>query len=511
MSTKDKFNSILQSKFNNWEHPVGTGDWKEMHNQLNNARKAKMRMKWAAAGGSVVVLLSGIGIYTLLNKPIDSKESTAISSSVNTSVKNNVSTPVAQNKNIVVATQVAAPVKENRNANQHAVNNTITAENTAKENIVASKINNTVAPLATDVNKASVASNLSPKTARASNSGPLVVTISGASTICSGTSVNLCSSISGGSGEGSYVWQPGNFTSKCITVSPTSNTVYTLVVTDNSGSSSATASITVNPSPLVSFNSDIQNGCAPIGIQFKNLSSGAGGNTTSWAWNFGNGDVSNAENPIYNYQNAGNYNVSLTVTAANGCSSTLSVPDMITIYSNPKASFSLSSQATSAGTTVQFKDQSTDAYGINSWSWSFSDGLDNTSNTENPSHVYSDTGMYCTRLVVINTHGCRDTTTNCLAIAPIFNLYIPSAFSPNGDGKNDIFQPEGQYVKNFEMYIFNRQGEQVYHTIDISKGWNGGMKGGLKICPEDTYIYKISVTDAQNKNHEYTGQVTLLK
>jgi len=119
--------------------------------------------------------------------------------------------------------------------------------------------------------------------------------------------------------------------------------------------------------------------------------------------------------------------------------------------------------------------------------------------------------MYCTRLVVINTHGCRDTTTNCLAIAPIFNLYIPSAFSPNGDGKNDIFQPEGQYVKNFEMYIFNRQGEQVYHTIDISKGWNGGMKGGLKICPEDTYIYKISVTDAQNKNHEYTGQLTLLK
>jgi len=111
----------------------------------------------------------------------------------------------------------------------------------------------------------------------------------------------------------------------------------------------------------------------------------------------------------------------------------------------------------------------------------------------------------------MDSHGCTDTATNCLVINPVFTLYIPSGFSPNGDGKNDVFQPVGKFIKSFEMYIFDRWGMQVYHTTDITKGWNGSVKGGSSIAQEDSYEYKISVTDSQNKEHSYTGQINLIK
>jgi gliding motility-associated-like protein len=183
---------------------------------------------------------------------------------------------------------------------------------------------------------------------------------------------------------------------------------------------------------------------------------------------------------------------------------------MITVYSHPKASFAVSTQApTSAGTIVQFRDESTDTYGISSWSWNFYDGTDNTSNMENPSHTFSDTGVHCIHLVVTNTNGCKDSATTCVAIAPVFNIYIPNAFSPNGDHKNDIFKPVGQYMSSFEMFIFNGQGTQIYHTIN--KGWDGTADGSSKICSEGVYMYKIIVTDTQNKQHTKSGSVTLIK
>jgi len=88
----------------------------------------------------------------------------------------------------------------------------------------------------------------------------------------------------------------------------------------------------------------------------------------------------------------------------------------------------------------------------------FGDRSDSSSNQQNPTHTYHDTGMYCVNLTVMSREGCTDTTTNCLIIEPDFKLYIPSAFTPNQDGRNETFQPVGQYVKNFEMYIFNRWG-----------------------------------------------------
>jgi len=342
---------------------------------------------------------------------------------------------------------------------------------------------------------------------------PLLVTTTGATSICSGTPTTLCANISGGTGGDTYTWTPGNLTSACVTVTPNSTTTYTVTVKDNCGAIiSAFATVHVNQYPSVAMSADIYTGCTPLCIQFRNNSTIQGG-AGSYVWAFGNGDTLQAESPIYCYPKSGTFNVTLTVTSdSGGCSSTLNKQNMITVYTHPNAAFSFSPQMASIlAPTVQFTDNSKDQYGIVSHAWRFGDATDSNSNLTNPAHTYQDTGTYCASLVVMNQHGCVDTATNCLVINPAFNLYIPSGFTPNGDGVNDVFQPVGKYIKSFEMYIFDRWGAQVYHTTDITKGWTGSAKGSSAIVQEDTYIYKIMVTDSQGNQHSYVGNVSLIK
>jgi len=113
-------------------------------------------------------------------------------------------------------------------------------------------------------------------------------------------------------------------------------------------------------------------------------------------------------------------------------------------------------------------------------------------------------------MIAMDEHGCSDTVTDCFIMEPNYSLYIPSAFTPNSDRVNDVFVPVGQYIKNFEMYIFDRWGMQLYHTTDIKQGWNGTVGGGTPV-QEDTYIYKILITDSEGNNHTYVGNITLLK
>jgi len=186
---------------------------------------------------------------------------------------------------------------------------------------------------------------------------------------------------------------------------------------------------------------------------------------------------------------------------------------MITSYNHPTAKFTESPQPTTIlNPVIYFKDQSIDNYGIASWNWTtFGDGTDSVSNSSAPPHTYQDTGTYCASLTVTNIHGCVDSTTNCVVIGPQFVLYIPDAFTPNGNGINDIFQPKGQFVSSFVMYIFNRWGDLIYTTTDITKGWIGSVNNSGPLCQEDTYIYVINAMDSKRKQYNYTGRVSLLK
>lgn len=343
--------------------------------------------------------------------------------------------------------------------------------------------------------------------------GPdMSVTITGPGSICQGLSTTLCANVTGGTGGNMYSWQPGNAQTPCAVVSPSSTTTYTLTVVDNCGTvATATATLRINPLPVTAFTSSLFAGCSPLCVQFFNTTTLAQGNSSTYLWTFGDGDSSRIQSPEYCYSTSGSYNVSLTVTSDSGCANTLNKISYITAYSKPNTAFTYSPQpATMLTPTVQFINQSNDTYSIVSWIWNFGDGTDSVSNAANPSHTYQDTGRYCVSLIAMDEHGCSDTVTNCFVMEPNFTLYIPSAFTPNNDRVNDVFKPVGQYIKSFEMYIFDRWGMQLYHTTDITKGWDGTVGGGTP-AQEDTYVYKILVTDSEGHSHTYVGNVTLLK
>ncbi len=324
--------------------------------------------------------------------------------------------------------------------------------------------------------------------------------------ICPGKTVTLYAS-----GNGiTYTWSPGGETGPSLTVTPAYTQTYTVTMTSGCGSVSASVTVTVNPQPIPSFYSNINAGCVPLCTQFHNTSTIASGFIATTSWSFGTGDTSNANNPIYCFQNAGAYSIILTTTSDSGCSSTLSVNDLINVYNHPNPAFTASPQPTTMlQPTVNFTNNSTDAYGIIGWNWTFGDATDSTAYSQNAIHTYQDTGTYCATLTVTNLHGCTDSVTNCIVISPDYCLYIPDAFSPNGDGVNDVFKVVGNDVKSFEMYIFDRWGLQLFHTTDISTGWNGTKAGG--ICQEDAYVYLINVYDTKDKKHAYMGTLQLIK
>ncbi|TAL59319.1 MAG: T9SS type B sorting domain-containing protein [Bacteroidetes bacterium] len=159
----------------------------------------------------------------------------------------------------------------------------------------------------------------------------------------------------------------------------------------------------------------------------------------------------------------------------------------------------------------------TDASGgvISDWHWNFGDwyaaGSD-TSNQQNSSYSYSDTGIYCITLVIKNPSGlCADSITKCLKVEAPSTFYIPNTFTPNYDGLNEIFMGYGTYIKEFHMYIFDRWGNLIFESNDLYKGWNGAVNNSGDIVQEDVYVWKVRLIDANEDEYNYLGHVNLIK
>ncbi len=335
--------------------------------------------------------------------------------------------------------------------------------------------------------------------------------------MCSGVTVTLNGSATGGTGPYTYTWNGvgGNST---YSVSPATTTTYTLVATDshNCPSAPVTAVVTVNPTPNVLYVPDTIQGCYPLCVSFKDETTVVGGTVASWSWNFGNGakDTSSLQNPKYCYTKPGVYTVSLSVVSNKGCKAQLVIPNLINVYDHPHADFTTSPQPANIlqDSIISFLDKTVSKDSIISWFWTFGDPMNGASALENPTFTYHDTGTYCPTLSVKDVHLCTDSVEHCLVIDPYYTLYIPNAFTPNGDGKNDVFLPKGIYVCNFEMFIFDRWGQQLFHATDITQGWNGKVNGSGSTCQEDTYVYYISASDCEHHSaHTYIGRVTIIK
>ena len=327
--------------------------------------------------------------------------------------------------------------------------------------------------------------------------------------VCAGVFVSL--SANGSPAGGTYKWQPCNKTGQSIVDTPKVTTQYTVTYTTPCGSVTDTVTVFVNPIPNMELFVNFKSGCAQLCLLFRSLNTVPGASISSYSWDFGDGGTSNLQNPPYCYTTPGTYTVTLMVNSGS-CSKTTNMATPIVVYARPKADFTYTpNPATILDPLVNFSDISSDTYPITTRLWNFGDKTDSASNSRYPSHLYSDTGVYCPYLVVTDVHGCQDTSQQCFDISTQYSFYIPSSFSPNGDGENEVFTAKGTDVTKFEMYIYDRWGLQLYHTNDINEGWNGKVKSSGRICQEDVYVYVINVTDKKQNQHHFTGAVYLVK
>jgi len=299
-----------------------------------------------------------------------------------------------------------------------------------------------------------------------------------------------------------YQWNTGQNTAS-ISVSPSITTTYVITGYNISGfTDTDSVTVFVNPLPIVTATSTPATICPGATSQLQ-----AGGAYT-YVWSSNIPDISlngqyNLPNPLVSPLASTVYTVKGTDT--NSCVNTANTPvnisplptPMILINPNPVSVFS---------PNVHIYDGSISS---TSWFWDLGDG--NTSTDADFYHTYSDldTGRYLVRLTVSNVFGCIDSTSKWAIVRPDGTFYIPNAFSPNGDGFNDIFKAYGMNVHEFEMYIYDRWGKVIFNTKNIDEGWNG--KYANELLPTGVYAYAIFYIDAVGIKKKVSGSITLIR
>ncbi|MFT5918842.1 MAG: gliding motility-associated-like protein, partial [Granulosicoccus sp.] len=143
------------------------------------------------------------------------------------------------------------------------------------------------------------------------------------------------------------------------------------------------------------------------------------------------------------------------------------------------------------------------------WDWSFGDG--DESSLQHPFHLYTDTGLFNVILEVENNFGCLDSVSSKIEIYPDYTMYIPNSFTPDNDGINDVFKPmgDGFFQQSYSFKIFDRWGEEIFHTANYEIGWDGTYKGAQ--VETSAFTYQVKAIDLNNFNREHFGHLTLTR
>jgi gliding motility-associated-like protein len=270
-----------------------------------------------------------------------------------------------------------------------------------------------------------------------------------------------------------------------------------LIVTSNNGCVDTVKDIvSVFYKPVAEFNAE--GSCLNEGVQFTDASTVQASTITSWNWNFGDASISDIQNPVHFYSSGNTYSTGLIVESAQGCKDT--VVHSITMFSGPFAGFTSDDPSAIVGQSVNFTDHTTN--GAVSWFWDFGDSaLDSTSTAQNPSHVYMTTGFFDVCLYATDINGCTDTICKqeIVSLPPT----IPSGFSPNGDGENDVLYVYGGPFKVLEFKIYNNWGELIYTSDKQSEGWDGKRKGIDQ--PIGVYVYTVHGVTENDEEYHLSG------
>jgi len=323
--------------------------------------------------------------------------------------------------------------------------------------------------------------------------------------MCKGYTVRFTNNSTGGF---AYEWDfgvPGATSTEfepTFTYPDTGTYVVTLVV--NKGSTcpdSISRLVKVYPE----FNGDfVWSGrlCPEEPVEFSDSSRATFPDVNYWRWSFGDGGTADVQNPVHTYAKPGGpQQVTLISRTELGCRDTVTKTLPMPFF-NPFAG--------NDTIIVLGYNYNLNGTGSTYYKWSPADYLSDA-NIANPKAVFPDTGTYTYVLTGTNEEGCTATDTINIIVVSTGTIFVPNAFSPNGDGVNDVLMPRivGYSEINY-FHIFNRYGQQVFSSArDNYPGWDGLVNG--KPADIGVFYYIIDLKDAEGKNVQQKGDITLIR
>ncbi|MBK8416952.1 MAG: gliding motility-associated C-terminal domain-containing protein [Bacteroidetes bacterium] len=175
----------------------------------------------------------------------------------------------------------------------------------------------------------------------------------------------------------------------------------------------------------------------------------------------------------------------------------------------PEANFTATNPVpVNGGFEVQFTNAASSA---SSYYWDFGDpsSNDNNSSDPDPMHLYAQPGDYTVTLITGSAEGCTDTISKILTVVLNNHLFVPTGFTPNNDGNNDIFRVRGNNISHSEMHIYNQWGQQIWFSLKETTGWDGKMNG--ETVPNGTYAYMIRVTFDNGTTELLRGNISVIR
>jgi gliding motility-associated-like protein len=353
----------------------------------------------------------------------------------------------------------------------------------------------------------------------------LEVDLEGDSLICGGSFTELeAIGTDGGSGSGytyDWTWEGSSLATvpleNWIDYPPATGT-YCVTLSDNCTTPPVTACLEVvieTPIPAT-FTSDTTKSCVPGSIAF--LLDADETLLSSALWGFGDGTTSTDWDPVHTYTAPGWYDVALAITSNLGCTYLHSEPEYIEIFTPPFVGFTAFPQPAQApDTRVSF--EAVQSPNVVSWEWIFNVG-DPIGSATTPTTVFTfpidQGGNYPVMLTVTDENGCESSVIRNVQILDMFNLFIPTSFSPNNDGVNDAFQVYGTDIDpdRFTLRVFNRWGGKVFESFDPVQPWHGpATDDSDHYAPNGTYYYHVIMYNLSSpgQRREFTGFVTVIR
>jgi gliding motility-associated-like protein len=259
-----------------------------------------------------------------------------------------------------------------------------------------------------------------------------------------------------------------------------------------------TDSVIVFPVPEVDFTNGTR---ACVGEAFPFSAQVVAATPFTLRWDLGDGTEATDAELVHAYGDPGVYTVSLTASTNTGCIATVTrtKPGAVEVFPKPVAAFTaLPGEVDLMQPLVRITDYASLAA---EWSYAIEGG-----EVDEPSfdHVFQDAGQYTITQIVTTEDGCSDTTSRVVVVSGHF-FYAPTAFTPDGDGLNDAWQPSVMGARAYELVVLDRWGREVFRTEDPEQGWSGDGYA------QSLYVYRARIKEWGSFSKEYIGHFSLLR